>query len=105
MRIACLHVPFFSLAAWCRADVDLVGEVVAVVEGKGPRTTVVAASAAAQRHGVVAGLSAAQATARYAEIVLRPRSADAERAAQAALCDVADAFSPRVEDADAGTAY
>lgn len=105
MRIACVYVPSFPLAAWYRADAELRGEAVAVVEGKGPRATIVAVSAAAQRHGIVLGSSAAQATARYAEIVLRPRSADVERAAQATLGDVADAFSPRVEDAGAGTVY
>jgi protein ImuB len=105
MRIACLHVPSFSLAAWCRTDPELAGEAVAVVEGSGPRAIVVAVSPAAERHGIVRGLSAAQATARYAKIVLRPRSADAERAAQAALCDAAYTFSPRVEDAGEGTVY
>lgn len=105
MRIACLHVPSFSLAAWCRIDPELAGEAVAVVEGSGTRAIIVAVSPAAERHGIVRGLSATQATARHAGLVLRPRSADAERAAQAALRDAACAFSPRVEDAGEGVVY
>jgi hypothetical protein len=65
----------------------------------------VACSPEAERQGISLGLSAAQSVAIDPDLVVRPVSADAERAAQAALCDVAYSFSPRVEDAGAGTLY
>lgn len=105
MRLACLFVPDFPFVAWGRVDPDLRGAAVAVTEGCGPRAAIVAVSAEAARRGVSAGMGAAQGRAVCSQLVLRPASADAERAAQAALCDVADSFSPRVEDAGGGTAY
>ncbi len=104
-RIACLHVPDFALAAWLRADPELRGTSLAVTDGAGPRARVVACSPEAARHGVAVGLSAAQSVAIHAGLVLRQASGDAERAARAALCDVAYSCSPRVEDAGAGTVY
>ena len=105
MRLACLFVPDFPLAAWLRAQPDLRGRPVAVTAGEGPRARVVAVSAAAAARGVSVGLSAAQGVALGADLVLRPVSVDAERAAQAALCDAAASFSPRVEDAGGGITY
>ncbi len=104
-RIACLHVPDFALAAWLRADPELRGTSLAVTDGAGPRARVVACSPEAARHGVAVGFSAAQSVAIHAGLVLRQASGDAERAARAALCDVAYSCSPRVEDAGAGTVY
>ena len=104
-RIACLLVPSFSLAAWYRAEPDLRGCRVAVAEGRGPRARLVAVSAEAARRGVAPGTSAAQALAIDADLSIRAASPEAERAAQAALCDVADSFSPRVEDAAPGLVY
>jgi protein ImuB len=54
---------------------------------------------------VRAGLSVAQARAVHADVVARPLSIDVQKSAQAALCDAAESFSPRVEDAGGGVAY
>lgn len=105
MRLACLYVPDFPLAALLRAEPDLRGESLAVAAGSGPRATLLAISAEAARRGVTAGLSAAQATAVAADLIVRPVSPDTLRAAQAALCDAAESFSPRVEDTGNGVAY
>ena len=105
MRLACLYVPDFALAALLRSHAELRGEAVAVADGVGPRAQLLAVSAAAARHGVSAGLSAAQAVTIDAGLLIRPISADARRAAQAALCDAAESFSPRVEDAGEGVVY
>ena len=105
MRLACLHVPGFPLAAWYRAEPELRGTPLAVTEGRGPRARIAACSPEAERRGVSAGLSAAQGTAICAALLLRPASPDAERAAQEALCDVAYSFSPRIEDAGPGVVY
>ena len=105
MRLACLYVPDFPLAATLRAEPDLCGEPVVVADGSGPRAQLLAVSAAAARHGVTATLTVAQATAIDAGLVVRPTSPDILRAAQAALCDAAESFSPRVEDSGNGVAY
>jgi protein ImuB len=105
MRLACLSVPDFTLAALLRAEPDLCGVPVAVADGPGPRARLLAVSSAAARCGVAAAITTAQAKAIAADLVVRQLSPDALRAAQAALCDAAESFSPRVEDAGGGTAY
>jgi protein ImuB len=105
MRLACLHVSDFPLAALLRAEPELRGEPVVVADGCGPRARLLAVSAAAARHGVTSGLTAAQAAALDAGLVVRPVAPDLLRAAQAALCDAAESFSPRVEDSGNGVAY
>lgn len=105
MRITCLHVPDFPLAAWLRGEPELRGAAVIVADGATPRARVVAVSAAARRRGVGEGMTAAQALAVAGDLVVRAASAEAERAAHAALADVAYSFSPRVEDGDPGTVW
>jgi len=105
MRLACLYVPDFPLAALLRTEPDLRGESVVVADGPGPRARLLAISAAAARHGVTATLTVAQAAAIDASLVVRPASPDILRAAQAALCDAAESFSPRVEDNGNGVTY
>ncbi len=105
MRIACLHVCAFPLAAWLRAEPDLRGTAVAIADGATPRARLVAVSAPAQQRGVAVGLSAAQALAIASDLTVRAASAEAERAAHAALGDVAYSFSPRVEDGAPGTVW
>jgi len=105
MRLACLFVPDFPLAALLRSEPDLRGEPVVVADAPGPRARLLAVSAAAARHGVTIGLSVAQAAAIDAGLVVRPVSPDILRAAQSALCDAAESFSPRVEDSGNGIAY
>jgi protein ImuB len=105
MRLACLHVPEFPLAAWYRAEPALRGTAVVVADGEGPRARLVACAPAAAAFGIAPGLSAAQAQAIASAVVVRVASADAARAAHAALADVAYSFSPRVEDGAPGTVY
>jgi len=105
MRCACLCVPDFPLAALLRAQPELCGERVAVAEGQEPRAMLLAISPAAARYGVTVGCTVAQAMAVDAALIVRLVLPDALRAAQAALCDAAESFSPRVEDAGTGVAY
>lgn len=105
MRLACLCVPDFPLAAVMRVQPELREAAVAAVDGLGPRARVLAVSAAAARQGATAGLTVAQATAIAARLVVRPVTPDMLRAAQAALCDAAASFSPRFEDAGSGIVY
>jgi protein ImuB len=105
MRIACICVPSFPLAAWLRVDPELRGAPVVVTDAPGPRGRIVACAPEAEQRGVATGLTAAQAAAIAGDLVVRPASPAAEHAAQAALCDVAYSCSPRVEEGGMGTVY
>jgi protein ImuB len=104
-RLACIVVPLFSLAARLRGEPELAREALVVVEGNGSAARVVAASRLARRAGVRPGLTLTQARALIPKLVARARDAECERAAQEALLEIADRFSPRVEDAGEGIAY
>jgi len=105
MRIACIHVPAFPLAAWVRSEPELRGAPLIVTDAPGPRGRIVGCAPEAARCGVAVGMTAAQATAIASELVVRVASPAAEHAAQAALCDVAYSCSPRVEESGLGTVY
>src|SRR5262245_29702205 len=97
LRIACLLVPLFPLAARLRQEPELQGKPVVVHEGGGTQACVVAASRAARRLGIAPGLSLPQARAIAPELVMRGRDPAGEQSAQAVLLEIADAFSPRVQ--------
>jgi protein ImuB len=105
MRLACIAVPLFPLAARLRSEPDLKGEAVAIFEGNGNAARVVAASRRAREKGVRAGMTLPQARALLPGLTARGRDRESERAAQEALLEVADAFSPRVEDAGEGIVF
>jgi protein ImuB len=104
-RIACIHLPLFPLAARLRSEPELVREAVVVTEGNGNAARVVAGTRLAREAGVKPGHTLPQARALCPKLVARPRDAECERAAQEALLEVAESFSPRVEDAGEGVAY
>jgi len=104
-RLACVTVSLFPLAARLRSEPELAREAVVIVEGNGSAARVVAASRLARRAGVRAGLTLPQARALIPKLVARPRDAECERAAQEALLEAAERFSPRVEDAGEGVVY
>ncbi|HYD47982.1 MAG TPA: DNA polymerase Y family protein [Terriglobales bacterium] len=105
MRIACLYLPGFPLAALLRMRPELRREAVAVIDGDGPRAKVLAVAPAAESAGIRPGHTSAQARAIAAQVQLEVLAAEALRGAQAALCDVAESFSPRIEDAGDGVVY
>ncbi len=104
-RIACIHLPLFPLAARLRSEPELVREAVVVTEGNGNAARVVAGTRLAREAGVKPGHTLPQARALCPKLVARSRDEECERAAQEALLEVAEAFSPRVEDAREGVAY
>src|SRR5688572_29304092 len=104
-RIACLSVPMFPLAARLRCEPELLQEAVAVVEGNGNNAHVVAATRRARAKGIRPGLSLAQARSIVPKLIARGRDNEAERTAQEALLEVAETFSPRVEDAGEGVVF
>src|SRR6266404_7312618 len=104
-RIACLLVADFPLAAVRRAEPELRGRPLVTVDDDDPRAPLTAISAEARALGVRVGLGTAQARAISSALVVRQPSAEVCRAAHEALLDVADSFSPRVEDASPGLAF
>ncbi|HEY6065125.1 MAG TPA: DNA polymerase Y family protein [Thermoanaerobaculia bacterium] len=104
-RVACIVVPLFPLAARLRSEPELAGEAVAVFEGNGNAARVVAATRPARRAGVQAGLTLPQSRALLPDLLARGRDRESERAAQEALAEVAETFSPRVESAGEGVVY
>jgi protein ImuB len=104
-RIACFFTPMFPLAARLRSEPELASEAVAIVEGNGSNAHVVAATRRARKQGVRAGLSLAQARSIVPKLIARGRDSECERTAQEALLEVAESFSPRVEDAAEGIVY
>lgn len=104
-RIACLLLPLFPLAARLRSEPELAREALVIVEGNGNAARVIAAIRLARTAGVRPGLTLVQARALCPKLVARPRDDDCQRAAQEALLEVAEGFSPRVEDVGEGVAY
>jgi protein ImuB len=104
-RIACLSVPMFPLAARLRSEPELLPEAVAIVEGNGGAAHIVAATRRARTKGIRPGLSLAQARTIVPKLIARGRDPECERTAQEALLEVAETFSPRVEDDGEGLVF
>jgi len=104
-RLACLYIPLFPLAARLRSEPELSTEALVVLEGNGAAARIAAASRRARRAGVRRGMSLAQARALLPKIAARGRDDACERAAQQSLLEIAEALSPRVEDAGQGIIY
>jgi protein ImuB len=97
-----LHVAAFALQAVVRTEAGICGKPAALLEDRARKAVIVQTNASARAAGVQAGLTATQAMARCADIVLRVRSAAAEKEADASLLAVAWSLSPRVERTAAG---
>jgi protein ImuB len=95
----------FVLAARLRSEPDLLNEAVGIVEGNGNNAHIVAATRRARKKGIHPGLSLTQARSLLPKLIARGRDAECERTAQEALLEVAESFSPRVEDAGEGIVF
>ena len=97
MAFASIYVPDFSVQAVVRAEPDLRGRAIALVDGTPPIWSVVAANEAAVQAGIALGMATAQAE-QFSGVGIRQRSRGQEEAAHAALLDLGWSVSPRVED-------
>ena len=104
-RLACFYVPLFPLAARLRSEPSLREEAIAVVEGNGGNAHVVAATRRARKKGILPAMTLAQARSIMPKLIARSRDAECERTAQEALIEVAESFSPRIEDAGNGMVF
>ncbi|MGE5345532.1 MAG: DNA polymerase Y family protein [Acidithiobacillales bacterium] len=105
MRLACLTVPMFPLAARLRSEPELAGTAAAVFAGNGNAARLVAATRPARKAGLTPGMTLPQARALLPKLVARGRDEASERAAEEALLDAADRISPGIEDAGEGVIY
>jgi protein ImuB len=103
--IACIFVPLFPLAARLRSEPELKEEAVVICEGNGAAARVSSATRKARKVGIEPGMTLPQARARLPKLIARGRDASCERTAQQTLLEVAESFSPRVEDAGEGVVY
>jgi protein ImuB len=87
----------FAVQAAVRGEPGLRDCALALIDGKPPLWNVAAASGAALQMGIHLGMTRAQ-TAQFCNVQIRQRSESQEKAAHAALLDVAWSISPRVED-------
>src|SRR5688572_21624387 len=94
---AVMFVPDFHLQAALRGGMRESTRAVALVDAAETNPVIFQLTHAAQEAGVCAGMTVTQAMARCPQIVIQPRSAAQERAANSALLDCAWAFSPSVE--------
>ena len=102
MAFACIHIPDFMVQSVVRSEPALRERALALICGKPPLWNVVAANAAALQAGVQLGMTKSQVT-EFCGVEIRHRSEAQEKAAHAALLDVAWSVSPRVEDTAADT--
>ena len=92
-RYACLLIPDLPLAAVLRAEPELSGKPLVVVDDE----SIVS--------GWLRGLTIAQARAAVPDLIVRGLSSQGLESAHAALADVALSATSRVEDTSPGTAY
>jgi protein ImuB len=94
---AVIFIPNFSLQAVLRHEPELRAQPVALVDAKLTKPAIVELTPAAQACGVCAGLTASQAQARCAELIIKSRAPGQEDSAAEVLWQTAYAFSPNIE--------
>jgi nucleotidyltransferase/DNA polymerase involved in DNA repair len=94
---AAIFIPNFSLQAVLRHEPELRGRPVVLVDSKLTKPAVVELTSTAQACGVCEGLTASQAMARCAELIIKPRSLAQEDSATEVLLQTAYAFSANIE--------
>lgn len=99
---AVLHIADFALHAVLRTENGLAGKPAALFAGSGRKSLVLATNPAARAAGVEPGMTAPQAVARCASLVVRAPQAAAEAEARAALLAVGFLLSPWIEDTAPG---
>ena len=108
MAFASIYVPEFWVQAILRSELTLRAErelrgcAIALVDGTPPIWKVVAANRAALTLGIEIGMARPQ-VEQFLGVQIRQRSVTQEKTAHAALLDVGWSFSPRLENTAPGT--
>jgi protein ImuB len=95
----------FPLAARLRSEPELRDEALAILQGNGNAARIVAATRRARQAGIRPGMTLSQARALIPKLAVRARDEDCEQATQDTLLEIAESFSPRIEDAGEGVVY
>src|ERR1700738_3068608 len=98
MPFAAIFVPNFIFQAVVRCAPELRMQPVAILEGQPPIYRVIALNRLAEKLGVSAGMTKANAE-QFPQLQIRHRSRTQEKATHKALLDAAWSISSRVEDA------
>jgi protein ImuB len=99
---AVLHIADFALHAVLRTEPGLGARPAALFNGTGKKSLAIAVNAAARTAGVDLGMTAPQAVARCASLLIRAPRPAAEAEARAALLAVGFTLSPSIEDTAPG---
>ncbi len=99
---AAIFISNFSLQAVLRHEPDLRKRAVALVDPALPKPVVIQLTSAACSYSVCEGLTASQAMARCAELLIKTRSLAEEESATEVLLQTAYAFSPNIESTAPG---
>jgi protein ImuB len=94
---AVIYIPNFALQAVLRHEPELAPRPVALIDGSEKQAVILQLTESARRFGLCEGLTAPQAMARCADIIIKSRSLVQERAASEILLQCAYNFSPRIE--------
>src|SRR5690348_14557494 len=94
---AVIFIPNFSLQAILRHEPDLRSRPIALIDPQATKSVITQLTSAAQSSGVDEGLTASQAMARCADLIIKPRSLAQEESATEVLLQTAYAFSPNIE--------
>ena len=97
-----IHVPQFRLQAALRAEPDLRSRPAALADSELAKPVIVQANAAARARGVAPGLTASQAMARCADLIIKTPALDQERTATEILLQTAYAFAANIESTAPG---
>jgi protein ImuB len=98
MLFAAIFVPNFIFQTAARCERELRMQPVAILEGLPPTYRVIALNGLAEKLGIVAGMTRANAE-QFPHVQIRHRNKTQEEAAHCALLDAAWSISSRVEDA------
>ncbi|MFT3870341.1 MAG: DNA polymerase Y family protein [Nibricoccus sp.] len=99
---AVLHIADFALHAVLRNEPETAGRPAALFDGTRKKSLVLAANAPARNAGVCLGMTAPQAVARCASLLIRTPEPEAESEAARVLLALAFTLSPSVEETEPG---
>lgn len=99
---AVLHIADFALHAVLRNEPDTAGRPAALFDGTRKKSLVLAANPAARVAGVCLGMTAPQAVARCASLLIRTPQAEAEVEASRVLLATGFTLSPSIEETEPG---
>jgi len=94
---ATIYLPDFYLQAALRHQPDLSGKPVALLDDQEKKAVIIQLNSAAEKTGVLVGMTPSQGLARYLDLVIKVRSHSQEKLLQDILLHFAGSLAPYVE--------